>query len=90
MLVVKMMDSAIPSPSLEFFYSNQTLKILKLFVLTHKLEHDLFESYTRTSSSFLLLIMILMSINSQHTSLSSRHLPFKPTHGLQALHMEYS
>jgi hypothetical protein len=42
-------------PYLEFFSYSQTLKILKLFGLTHKLEHGLLKFYTRTTSLFLLL-----------------------------------
>ena len=42
-------------PYLEFFSCNQTLKILRLLVLAHKLEHGLLEFYTRTTTLFLLL-----------------------------------
>jgi hypothetical protein len=42
-------------PYLEFLSCRQTLKILKLLGLTHKLERGLLEFYTRTTSLFLLL-----------------------------------
>jgi hypothetical protein len=42
-------------PYLKFFSCRQTLKILKLLGLTHKLEHGSLELYTRTISFFLLL-----------------------------------
>jgi hypothetical protein len=42
-------------PYLEFFSCSQTLNILKLLGLTHKLEYGLLEFYTRTTSLFLLL-----------------------------------
>jgi hypothetical protein len=42
-------------PYLEFFSCRQTLKILKLLGLAHKLEHGSLESYTRTTTLFLFL-----------------------------------
>jgi hypothetical protein len=41
-----------------FFSCGQTLKILKLFGLAHKLEHGSLEFYIRTPSSFLLIYHI--------------------------------
>jgi hypothetical protein len=42
-------------PYLEFFSCRQTLEILKLLGLAHKLEHGSLELYTRTTTLFLLL-----------------------------------
>jgi hypothetical protein len=81
-------------PYLEFFCCRQTIKILKLLSLTHKLEHGLLEFYTKTSFSFLLLdhidwslqVDVLDANTSVYLCLYGIQ-SLNPTQGLQAIPM---